>query len=82
MKNLFKVDDEVICINNNGIIIHIQLGKKYKIKYFTHDNKLINLYDMFAGYNCKRFIKYSDRHKPENKKIMLELVKKRLIGNI
>ncbi len=31
-------------------------------------------------YNCERFIKYSDRNKPENREIMLELVKKRLIG--
>ncbi len=81
MKNGFKVDDEVICIdiNNSGAISPLKLGKIYIVK--ETGAFFVNLVGIKLDYLNRRFIKYSDRNKLENEKIMLELIKKRLLGD-
>ncbi len=84
MKTLFKVGDIILyCNNNNGTLFSnfLTLGKIYKITSVT--NYMLYLKDdsdEVRGFILSRFIKYSDRNKPEYKEMMLELVKKRLLG--
>ncbi len=79
MSSFFKENDRLICIKSS-LESNLNLGQIYKAgEVYDYDHfcfiRINNI-----GYHHKRFIKYSDRNKPENEKIMLELVKKRLIG--
>ncbi len=82
MENQFKVGDKIICIST-GIYYNCEAGKIYIVSYvyknINHYN-FINIKGYDIVFPIERFIKYSDRNKPENKKIMLELVKKKLLN--
>ncbi len=80
MENKFNINDIVICIQENTIS-ECHLGKLYTVINIVNVWLFFDIQIHYRQY-YKRFIKYSDRNKPENKKIMIELVKKRLIGNI
>ncbi len=90
MKSLFKVGDKVICIKeaiNLSSIVCKKYGEIYKIYEIYNNRNFHNIESIDICINgdikrcyAERFIKYLDRNKPENKKIMLELIEKRLLG--
>ncbi len=82
-KNQFKVGDKVICINCSTVYHLIISGKTYKIISIGVAGSLTikNDRNEILAFMPSRFIKYSDRNKPENEKIMVKLVKNILLGD-